>query len=110
MERPTSIGHRPSAKWSFDRNVTTCFEDMLRRGIPQLDSTRDLVHSLAVERDRRGSWIVDLGCSRGVQLERLCQALGVANRSDLSKPTPGGEKGEQVQIPWNSGEGSVDGG
>ena len=30
-------------------------------------------------------------------------------KSDLSKPTPGGEKGEQVQIPWNSGEGSVDG-
>ena len=39
--------------------------------------------------------------------------VGHADRnklSDLSTPTPGGEKGEQVQIPWNSGEGSVDGG
>ncbi len=37
---------------------------------------------------------------------RVCDAKVT---SDLSKPTPGGEKGEQVQIPWNSGEGIVDG-
>lgn len=89
MEKATSLGHRPSAKWKFDRNVTTCFDDMLRRSIPQHDSMRDLVHALAVEYAQRGSWILDLGCSRGVQLERLCQSLGVANRYcgvEVSKP------------------------
>ncbi len=49
MHSTTSIGHRPTAKWKFDRNVTACFDDMLRRSIPQHDSMRDLVHSIALE-------------------------------------------------------------
>lgn len=36
-----SIGHLPQGdKWEFDAGVTECFEDMLRRSIPQYDVMR----------------------------------------------------------------------
>ncbi len=89
MDNTTSLGHAPAAKWEFDQNVTQCFDDMLSRSIPQYEVMRGLVHSLAKAYAQRGTWIVDIGCSRGIQLERLCNDLGIANRYcgvEVSKP------------------------
>ena len=69
MDNTTSLGHAPAAKWEFDQNVTQCFDDMLSRSIPQYEVMRSLVHSLAKAYAQRRTWIVDIGCSRGIQLE-----------------------------------------
>lgn len=64
-----SRGHLPKdEKWKFDESVTECFEDMLRRSIPQYDVMRQAVFSLGERYIRERTWIVDLGCSRGSAL------------------------------------------
>lgn len=82
----SSLGHVPGTKrWEFDEKVTECFEDMLRRSIPQYDVMRDAVTEIGMwfQSKRR---IVDLGCSRGGALapfvERGRSCLGV----EMSKP------------------------
>jgi tRNA (cmo5U34)-methyltransferase len=68
----TSLGHLPAKeKWEFDASVAECFEDMLRRSIPQHDEMRDLVFDLARRFLREGSTVVDLGASRGDAIASL---------------------------------------
>lgn len=55
----------PTGKWSFDAEVATVFDDMLRRSIPQYDMMRQLVFDIGCEFVRPFSHIIDLGCSRG---------------------------------------------
>lgn len=90
-----SRGHMPDGKWEFDAEVTECFEDMLRRSIPQYDVMRDVVHTLACRamRTRKpptgAGLVVDLGCSNGLSLERLVHEFGTMARYvgvDVSEP------------------------
>jgi tRNA (cmo5U34)-methyltransferase len=86
---PTSLGHQAGEKWAFDQDVTDCFEDMLRRSIPQYDVMRSAVTSLASSYAQPGTAIVDLGTSRGEALAQLYSELGVNNRYvgvDISEP------------------------
>jgi tRNA (cmo5U34)-methyltransferase len=74
-----STSHLPaSAKWKFDAEVTTVFEDMLRRSIPQYDVMRDAVTSLGSSfiRDSTDVSVVDLGCSRGSALAPFVEKGG----------------------------------
>lgn len=75
-----SRGHLPDGKWSFDGAVTDCFEDMLRRSIPQYDAMRAAVHALACRYQKQRTAIVDLGASRGDAIAPLLQEFGAYNQ------------------------------
>lgn len=52
-------------RWEFDDAVTAAFDDMLKRSIPQYELMRELVKKLGFKYAQPGSYIVDIGCSRG---------------------------------------------
>lgn len=61
----------PEGKWAFDSEVTGCFEDMLRRSIPQYEVMRSTTAELAASFLAPGGLAVDIGCSDGQMIERL---------------------------------------
>lgn len=67
-------------KWEFNEEVTACFDDMLRRSIPQYDVMRDRVTLLAERFCKKNTDIVDLGCSRGDALAPIIDKRGAYNR------------------------------
>lgn len=71
----TSVGHRPKGKWAFDEQVTSCFDDMLERSIPDLKSMRYAVNAIVKRFARKGKYIVDLGCSTGGAIANLIDSL-----------------------------------
>lgn len=76
-------------KWEFDEKVTSIFEDMLKRSIPQYQVMRNCVASLARAYAKESGLIVDLGCSRGDTIESLMTAIAVPCRYigiDISEP------------------------
>ena len=52
-------------KFTFNENVTQCFSDMLERSIPNYDTMRSLITTLAVKYSPQYSTVVDLGTSTG---------------------------------------------
>jgi len=74
-----SRGHIPEDKWEFDGAVTECFEDMLRRSIPQYDVMRKAVYDLACRYIRPKTAVVDLGASRGDGIALLIDKYGAYN-------------------------------
>lgn len=81
QQTTTSIGHLPAGKkWQFDAEVTTCFDDMLRRSIPQYAVMRQAVFDIAAPFVQPHTDIVDLGCSRGEALLPFIDRFGAANR------------------------------
>lgn len=79
-ERATKDETTPGDKWAFDGEVTTAFDDMLSRSIPQYEVMRKACFDLACKYQQRNSWIVDLGCSRGEAIAELVDKYGVNNR------------------------------
>ncbi len=73
---PSSIGHTPSERWAFDESVTMVFTDMLRRSIPQYDVMRAAVFDIGRNFAQPGTFIVDLGCSRGDALAPFVNEFG----------------------------------
>lgn len=69
-----------NGRWSFDSDVTSAFDDMLARSIPQYDIMRQSVFELAAPYVQSNSWIVDLGCSRGEALAPFVERFGSANK------------------------------
>jgi len=55
----------PSGKWTFNQEVTTVFDDMLERSIPDYLNMRAIVNDLTLKYSRNGSSVLDLGCSTG---------------------------------------------
>lgn len=86
----TSLGHRPlpGARWAFDASVTDVFADMIRRSIPSYDRMRALVHQLACRFIKPKTDVVDLGASRGAQIEPLFDKLGATVRWVLVEKSP----------------------
>jgi tRNA (cmo5U34)-methyltransferase len=79
----------PGSKWAFDANVTTVFDDMLARSIPQYETMRELTTALAVEFAQDHTTVLDLGCSRGTALEAIIRERGILNRYvgvEISEP------------------------
>jgi tRNA (cmo5U34)-methyltransferase len=81
MEGPvmsnSSLGHTPSGpRWKFDSSVTTVFDDMLRRSIPQYEVMRHAVTALAIRYVKPNTDILDLGCSLGEALAPLVERFG----------------------------------
>lgn len=79
-DKPSSLGHLPGEKWAFDDSVTTVFDDMLERSIPQYPVMRQLTTELAIGYVQPKTDIVDLGSSRGEALAPLITKFGAYNR------------------------------
>jgi tRNA (cmo5U34)-methyltransferase len=71
----------PAGKWEFDRSVTSVFDDMIARSIPDYDSMRSIVESFAARFGADGGVLLDLGCSTGLSiktfLNRARRIIGV---------------------------------
>jgi len=79
----------PKGKWEFDADVATVFDDMLKRSIPQYETMRQACFDLACNYRQGGTWIIDLGCSRGEAIAKLIDKYGVHNKYfglDVSEP------------------------
>lgn len=65
----------PKDKWKFDKEVTTVFEDMLKRSIPQYTVMRNTVTKIASTYLNKPRFhvcnILDIGCSRGDAINEL---------------------------------------
>ncbi len=86
---PSSVGHRPDGKWTFDEDVTNVFDDMLRRSIPDHDGMRRAVHEVACKYVQPKTSVLDLGCARGTALDRIRDKFGaqvVCVGVDVSAP------------------------
>jgi tRNA (cmo5U34)-methyltransferase len=70
----------PAGKWNFDEGVTTVFDNMLARSIPQYEVMRQACLDLACQHRQPKTDIVDLGCSRGEAMAQLVDKFGVGNR------------------------------
>lgn len=78
MTESNRFYHVPSKdKWEFDESVTDIFDDMLARSIPQYEVMRKSVSSIACEFIQSSGYVVDIGCSKGEQIDRLIQSYGV---------------------------------
>lgn len=68
----TSIGHIPAGPWEFDQSVTSCFDDMLSRSIPQYDVMRSAVTGLARDYIAEGIHSLwDIGSSVGGTFQHI---------------------------------------
>lgn len=80
MERRSEVTDRDEIvagnKWVFDRAVTSVFDDMLARSIPDYHGMRRVTTELALRFAQPKSFIVDLGCSRGAALRPIVDSLG----------------------------------
>lgn len=79
----------PGSKWAFDEGVTTVFDNMLARSIPQYEVMRQACFDLGSAYVQKGTDIVDLGCSRGEAMTRYIDRFGAYNRFvglDVSDP------------------------
>lgn len=57
--------------WTFDREVSEVFSDMLSRSIPNYDTMRDLVYRVCRKFVKPDTWVLDLGCSTGLSSKNL---------------------------------------
>ena len=55
----------PEEKWKFNTDVTSKFDDMLERSIPQYEVMRHSCYDIGRRYVKIRTDIVDLGCSRG---------------------------------------------
>jgi tRNA (cmo5U34)-methyltransferase len=69
----------PTGRWTFDAEVTACFDDMLARSIPDLAGMRADTFAVARSFVQHRTEIVDLGCSRGEALEPFVRQFGAFN-------------------------------
>ncbi len=79
MERCPEVSEKdeiiPAGKWVFNREVTSVFDDMLARSIPDYHGMRRITTELAVRFAQPKTTIVDLGCSRGAALRPIADLL-----------------------------------
>ena len=86
---PTRDSTEPGPRWEFDAEVAACFDDMLRRSIPDHDRMRALVHAVGRTFVRPATDVVDLGCSRGEAIDAFYREFGATARyvlCDVSAP------------------------
>jgi len=70
----------PGEKWEFDAEVTACFDNMLERSIPDYHNMREMCFNVGSRYVQPGTFIIDLGCSRGEALAPFVERYGTANR------------------------------
>lgn len=87
MERDMVV---PGKDWEFDQEVTSVFEDMLERSIPQYEVMRDAVTSLATTFLPIHGSLLDIGCSKGEALARIARLPATGHNTfvglEISQP------------------------
>ena len=68
---PTSLGHMPTGKWEFDKSVTSVFDDMIARSIPQYESLRAVGEAFGKRFGASAGTVLDLGCSTGISIRQF---------------------------------------
>ena len=79
----------PDGKWEFDSDVTNVFDDMLERSIPQYHVMRQACFDIGKRFVKKGTAIIDLGCSLGQALSPFIDKFGAHNHFigiDVSEP------------------------
>ena len=66
-------------KWKFDEDVTSVFNDMLERSIPQYGIMRKAVFDIGRRYVKPQTSIIDLGCSRGEALAPFVKTFEMQN-------------------------------
>lgn len=74
-------------KWSFDSEVTSCFDDMLVRSIPDYYTMRYLVGEIGKKQiTSKDDVIVDLGCSTGGSIAPFAELGNEIHGIEISEP------------------------
>lgn len=79
----------PKNNWEFDKEVTECFDDMLKRSIPEYELMRSMVFKIGQKYIKKGTDIIDLGSSRGECIAKFIEKNGAYNRYicvEISEP------------------------
>lgn len=59
-----------NGKFEFNKDVASCFDDMISRSIPEHETMRYLIDRIARRFVRKGN-ILDIGCSSGLSVDKL---------------------------------------
>lgn len=89
MKKKDNILLQESKKWTFDKEVAGCFDNMLERSIPQYSVMRELTASLGFRFVQDGSNIVDMECSNGNAVMPFVEKFANRNKYylyDVSEP------------------------
>ena len=78
----------PVGKWEFDKEVTSCFANMLERSIPDYKSMRALVYEVGSKFIKPNSTVIDIGCSTGLAVEPFVKDHGHENKFLLIDNSP----------------------
>lgn len=82
--------HLPEGKFTFDRDVTACFDDMLERSIPDYETMRSLTTEMASRFITPYSTVLDIGVSLGQAIaplvKRHSSAASTFHGIDCSPP------------------------
>lgn len=62
--------------WEFDDEVTSVFDNMLERSIPEYDTMRELVRRIGFRYVKIGTTIMDVGCSNGNAIAPFVSQFG----------------------------------
>lgn len=76
-------------KWTFDEEVTSVFDDMLERSIPNYETMRNLIANIGFHYVQPKTSIMDIGCSNGLSIQPFIRRFGAYNTYkliDISKP------------------------
>lgn len=79
----------PKENWEFDQEVTDAFDNMLERSIPEYDLMRKSVTDLANRYIKKGTTVMDIGCSKGEAVAPLIYEHSLSNTfalCDISEP------------------------
>ncbi|MBR1527611.1 MAG: methyltransferase domain-containing protein [Prevotella sp.] len=79
----------PKEQWQFNKEVTDVFPNMLSRSIPGYESMRELVYRMARNFVKKGTNVLDIGCSTGISSELLIKNFGPKCNfvlTDVSEP------------------------
>ncbi len=66
--------------WEFDAQVTHCYDDMLKRSVPDYAMMRRAVAAMAKRYLRPNSLVIDLGCSNGALISEMIQEIATPIR------------------------------
>jgi tRNA (cmo5U34)-methyltransferase len=94
----------PTGKWEFNNEVTAVFDDMLERSIPDYFGMRRTTTELALRFCQTGTYVIDLGCSRGAALKPIIEEKGNSQKYvgiEVSEPMRAAalqEIGKQAEI------------
>lgn len=84
-DQASSLGHMPEGKWEFDQRVTSVFEDMIERSIPEYHAMRHVVEAFAYRFGAKNGIVLDLGCSTGLSIKAFANVAAMVLGVEISE-------------------------